>query len=120
MHMATSREADLYLVLITAQPLAGVNAMAQSFKETLEKNTGLKNTRMYFRLRQTDFHIDAEDDFIGLPPNSPFQLIVVPEDCTWKPTSGLMPRKTATETCALLRPPYIPPQLRPNNAPRPK
>ncbi|MDE1150990.1 MAG: hypothetical protein PW788_00495 [Micavibrio sp.] len=110
MFMVTSREADLYLALMTAQPLAGLATMASSFRETLEKNTGMKNPKIYFRLRQSSHHIDADNDFIGLPATPQFQLVVVPEGCAWKPENASSPRKTPAETCAILRTPIIPPE----------
>jgi len=121
MFMITSREADLYLALITAQPLAGLNAMASSFRETLEKNTGMKAEKIYFRLKGSSHHIDAEDDFLGLPATPQFQLVVVPEGSAWRPENVSIPRKTPKETSALLRTPNIPPEApKAANAMKPK
>lgn len=107
--LVTSREADLYLALITAQPLAGISTMASSFKETLEKNTGLKNPGVFFRLRGSDYYIDGRDEFLALPPGPSFQLVIVPEGCEKQPPAPL-PRKAPPESCALLRLPNPPPQ----------
>lgn len=96
---------DFYQALINTSPLASVRGLAASICDTAQKNFDMSGATVYFRDKTNGRHIDARDDFTGLPPTgTQFQIVLIPKECVWRPTAPA-PRKKPAGTSALLRPP---------------
>lgn len=112
MTMITSHDAELYMALTGYSALSPTKALANSIEQHLKKNFDIGARKIYFKMKDENFYIDAQDSFTGLPFGTTYQIVVVPENIKWKPPVFVPPaRKALADSCPMISMPALPPYL---------
>lgn len=110
--MITSHDAELYMTFTGNASLAVAKTLGNTIENHLKKNFDIGAKKIYFKMKDENFYVDALDAFTGLPSGNTYQIVVVPENVKWKPPVYVPPpRKALAESCPIISPPPLPQYL---------
>ncbi len=78
----------------------------------------LKNTKVFFKEKNSDIAINGNDKNAGFPSGTNYQIILIPEECTWEPKTSPVIFVSKEQTCkprmtSIIQPPHSAPTIAP-------